>query len=104
MIPQKSTLKELQKYYKQKAKERGFSKETPQDIVLLLTEELGELARAIRKKMGIKINAKTRVPELEEELADIFIYTIHLANQLGIDLQEAFEKKEEENEKRKWSS
>ena len=104
MIPQKSTLKELQEYYKQKAKERGFSKETPQDIVLLLTEELGELARAVRKKMGIKIDTKTRIPELEEELADIFIYILHLANQLEIDLQEAFGKKEEENEKRKWSS
>lgn len=97
-----TTLTELQTYYKKKAKERGFSEESPKDVMLLLTEELGELARAVRKREGLKIDNKTKIYEVEEEMADIFIYLLHLANQLGINLEEAFRKKEEENEKRKW--
>ena len=95
-------LSELQKYYAKKAKERGFDKETAQDTMLLLTEELGELARAIRRDAKIKIDDKTKVMESEEELADILIYLLHLSNILGIDLEKAFWDKEEENNKRKW--
>lgn len=95
-------LVELQNYYKEKAKKRGFADETAQDTLLLMTEELGELARAIRKKIGIKIDDKTKVYEIREELADMFIYILHLSNILGIDLEEAFWKKEDENNSRKW--
>lgn len=102
MIPSQSTLKQLQTYYKEKARERGFSDESPKDVMLLLTEELGELARAVRRQAGIKIDTKTKIPEIEEEIADVFIYLLHLSNQLGLDLEEAFLKKEEESEKRKW--
>ena len=42
------TLTELQQYYQQKAEERGFDDETAQDTLLLMIEELGELARAVR--------------------------------------------------------
>lgn len=96
------TIKELQEYYKKKAQERGFADETPQDSLLLLTEELGELARAVRKHAGIKIDNKSRIPEVEEELADILIYLLHLSNQLGIDLEKSFWEKEEENNQRNW--
>src|SRR3989344_6609536 len=97
-----TSLKELQEYFKAKAVERGFDKETPQDAMLLMTEELGELARAIRKHSGIKTDDKERIYAMEEELADILIYTLHLSNILGLDLEKAFWKKEEENNKRVW--
>jgi len=103
MTSKDSTLKELQTYFKEKAAERGFSQETPQDIVLLLIEELGELAKAIRKQSGLKIDHKSKIPEIEDELADVFIYLLHLANQLNIDLEKAFKNKEQKNEKRSWT-
>lgn len=96
------SLSELQEYYKQKAKERGFDKESPRDTLLLMTEELGELARAIRKYSGIKTDDKSKIYAMEEELADIQIYLLHLSNTLGLNLEEAFWKKEDENNKRVW--
>ena len=99
---QHKTIKELQKYYAEKSKERGFDKETAQDILLLMTEEVGELARAIRKHKRIKIDEKANVYPIEEELADILIYLLHLSNILGLDLEDSFWKKEDENEKRIW--
>ena len=102
MDSSKDSLAEIQKFFKKKADQRGFSDETPQDIILFLIEELGELAKAIRKKSGLKIDNQSRIPEIEDELADVFNYIIHLANQLNIDLAEIFYKKEEKNSKRKW--
>ena len=96
------TLSELQEYYRKKAEERGFADETAQDTLLLMIEELGELARAVRKRAGIKTDDKEKIYELEEELADIQIYLLHLSNILGINLEEAFWKKEEENNTREW--
>lgn len=96
------TLPQLQAYFAEKAKERGFDKESPQDILLLLTEELGELAKAIRKTAGIKTDVAANKYDVEEEIADVFNYLLHLSNTLGISLEDAFEKKEAENNKRTW--
>jgi len=96
------SLSELQKYYSQKAKERGFDKESARDTLLLMTEELGELAKAIRKTSGIKTDDKSQTYHIDEELADIQIYLLHLSNTLNINLEEAFWNKEDENNKRVW--
>ncbi len=96
------SLSELQAYYKERAKERGFDKESAQDTLLCMTEELGELAKAIRKTSGMKIDAKSKIYHVDEELADIQILLLHLSNILGINLEEAFWKKEEINSKRVW--
>lgn len=97
------TLSELQKYFHHKAIERGFDKETAQDTLLLMTEELGELAKAIRKTVGIKTEDTGKKYDLEGELADVQIYLLHLANILNIDLEQAFWKKEEKNNQRTWT-
>lgn len=96
------SLPELQKFYAQISQERGFDKETAQDTLLLMMEEVGELARAIRKQKGIKTDDKSKIYALEEELADILAYLLHLSNILNIDLEESFWKKEEKNKKRTW--
>jgi NTP pyrophosphatase (non-canonical NTP hydrolase) len=58
-----------------------------------LTEEVGELARELNHRFG----PKTKKPEEAEgdialELADILFVVVVLANQLGIDLDEAVER------------
>ena len=59
-----------------------------------LTEEVGEVARVIARRYGEQsekyIDAKV---DLGEELADVLFVVLCLANQTGIDLQEAFDKK-----------
>jgi NTP pyrophosphatase (non-canonical NTP hydrolase) len=55
-----------------------------------LTEEVGEVARIIARRYG----------EQGEELADVVFVVLCLANQTGINLQEAFDKKLELKTKR----
>lgn len=56
-----------------------------------ITEEVGELAREVNHSYGEK-QKKKEEPEnsVEQELADVFITLIMLANSLEIDLTEAF--------------
>lgn len=71
----------------------------------VLTEEVGELARLISRKYGDQSFKKGREPEditkeISKELADILFVTICLANQMDINLTEAFEKSIEKKTKR----
>lgn len=99
-------LSSLQKYFNKKIIERGFDKETEKDILILILEELGELSNIIRTFSGLKIKKETlkqkKYFDIGEELADILIYLIILANKFGIDLYNALKIKELENEKREW--
>jgi len=83
---------------------RGFDKETPRDVLLLMVEEVGELAKALRKYLGLKsdLERKDWYPALEGELADVFIYLLDLSNLFQISLFHALHTKEQENEKRSW--
>ena len=104
-INPRSSMVVLQQYIHDMVVRRGFDKETPRDILLLMVEEVGELAKAVRKHLGLKSDEerKERYPKLEGELADVFIYLLDLANLLEISLFHALHEKEQENEKRSWS-
>lgn len=99
------TLFDMQKYVQKMVTYRGFDNETIQDVLLLLIEEIGELAKAIREQVGLKIKTDdlSRSKELSNEIADCLIYLIDLANLANVDLQEAFVEKENINKKRTWS-
>ena len=105
LTPQLS-LMALQAYIRGIVDKRGFSEETPRDKVLLMLEEFGELAKALRKYIGLKIdkNKEQQYADLKFELADILFYLLDLANTCGIDLFEAFREKEAENAKRCWDN
>lgn len=91
------TLKQLQAYIKAKIAERGFDQETTQQKFALLVEEVGELAKALRKQNGIKIADDSATFEIKEEAADVFWSLIAVCNTLDIDLFEAVRLKEEKN-------
>jgi len=94
------TLSQLQQYVKETTARRGFDKESIEEKMILFVEEIGELARAIRKQKNIKMSADTKQANLAEELADCLFYLLDIANNLGIDLETAFKNKEEKNKKR----
>jgi NTP pyrophosphatase (non-canonical NTP hydrolase) len=98
--PRVGTLKALQAYYAQAATTRGYSDETAQDCLLLLTEELGELARAVRQGLRLTRDHAFTNNGPAEELADVQLYLVHLANILSIDLDLAVQNKERENWRR----
>jgi NTP pyrophosphatase (non-canonical NTP hydrolase) len=59
-----------------------------------LTEEVGEVARIIARRYGEQSEKESdKSKDLGEELADVLFVTLCLANQTGIDLQAAFDKK-----------
>jgi len=59
-----------------------------------LTEEVGEVARIIARRYGEQSEKESdKNKDLGEELADVIFVVLCLANQTGIDLQEAFDRK-----------
>ncbi len=60
----------------------------------MLTEEVGEVARIIARRYGEQSEKESdKTKDLGEELADVLFVTLCLANQTGVNLQEAFDKK-----------
>lgn len=95
-----SGLGRLQTYYRTAAVRRGWDDETARDTLLLLTEELGELARAIRKSEGLARHQASADSDVAGELADVQLYLVHLANALQLDLSGAVTAKERINAQR----
>jgi len=59
-----------------------------------LTEEVGEVARIIARRYGEQSEKESdKNKDLGEELADVMFVVLCLANQTGVDLEEAFHKK-----------
>ncbi|HEU0136875.1 MAG TPA: nucleotide pyrophosphohydrolase [Flavobacterium sp.] len=66
-----------------------------------LTEEVGEVARIIARRYGEQSEKESdKNKDLGEELADVVFVVLCLANQTGIDLQAAFDKKLDAKSKR----
>ncbi|MCU1336358.1 MAG: MazG domain protein [Bryobacterales bacterium] len=88
-------LSTFQRYYKRVASQRGYERETAQNCLLLMVEEVGELARAIRKREKLVRHGPARGNSGEsQELADVFLYIVHMANILDLDLGSAVRDKE----------
>ncbi len=101
-LPYKPTMTDYHDYLKEVVVERGFEKETVSEVFTLLVEEVGELAKALRKANGQKIDMSSRQHDIEEEAADVLFMLVDLCNRLDIDLAEAFAAKEAKNAKRTW--
>ena len=84
---------------------RGFEKQEIEKTMLLLLEETGELAKAIRKDytdMRIDYKKLNHYTNIENEIADVFIVLTCICNKLNINLFDAVYKKETENVTRNW--
>jgi NTP pyrophosphatase (non-canonical NTP hydrolase) len=102
-LPEHPTLPDLQKYIDEICQERGWTKDNYAEKFLLFTEEVGELAKAIRKTQGLYVEqAKQNRNDLAEEFADVLSYLLDLANYFQIDLEKAFREKEQVNQSRTW--
>jgi len=66
-----------------------------------LTEEVGEVARIIARRYGEQSEKESdKDKDLGEELADVLFVVLCLANQTGIDLQAAFDRRMDKKAKR----
>lgn len=102
-IPETDSLRDLQKYIWQMNVDRGFNTEDPSKKLVMLMEEMGELAKAVRKVAGMKFTDSTKQTDLEEELADVQIVLLGLSSLLNVDMFDAVAAKEQKNRKRTWN-
>jgi NTP pyrophosphatase (non-canonical NTP hydrolase) len=103
MLNENSSVAEIQQYIRDMKKDRKFDNVTIEREMMLFLEELGELAKAIRKKTKGHLDvAKKYDTSVEEELADCFIYLLSIANMNDIDIFKAFKEKERKNCERIW--
>jgi NTP pyrophosphatase (non-canonical NTP hydrolase) len=69
--------------------------------MVILTEEVGELARIIARRYGEQSFKKSDEKyDLGDEMADVLWVLICLANQTGVDLTQAFQKNIEKKTQR----
>ena len=104
-LTDKNSLNEVQEYIKNVFEIRGFNDQSIQNAMLLLTEEVGELAKAIRKTetdIATDINRSHNYETVESELADVFIVLVGICNSLNIDIFQAVKDKEIKNIERNW--
>ena len=104
-LSRESSLPDIQKYIKQVIDIRGFGNQSTQAALLLLLEEVGELAKAVRKNtqgMSVDTNRINNYDTIESEIADVLIVLISICNSLGIDLFDALKEKERVNCSRTW--
>ena len=100
-----NTLREVQQYIKNVIEIRGFGNQPIQEAMLLLLEEVGELAKSIRKSktnMTVDTNKLQNYDTVESEVADVLIVLVSICNLLNIDIFQALKEKETENVNRVW--
>ena len=74
---------------------KGWDKAPVNTVWLLLTEEVGELASAIRQYTRVyrKTNLqKDKGTDVQMEMGDVFSYLFQLASMLDVDLDEMWQK------------
>jgi NTP pyrophosphatase (non-canonical NTP hydrolase) len=69
-------------------------------LIVCLVGELGELANDVKKVRRGDVDYMESKASIVEETVDVFIYVLKLANQIGFDLEEQYERKMEINRTR----
>lgn len=97
-------IKELQSRVDGWIREYGVRYFSELTNMAILTEEVGELARVIARKYGEQSFKQGEECNLADEMADVMWVLVCLANQTGVDLEEAmarnFEKKTSRDKER----
>jgi NTP pyrophosphatase (non-canonical NTP hydrolase) len=82
-------LRGFQRQVKAFDKRKGWVDDRPEDAVLHMQEELGEISRNILKRTGYK-RGKYRTSDMEDELTDLLYLTFKLGNILELDLDKGW--------------
>ena len=87
------------KYLQHFIREKDYNPQAREGYFLKLTEEVGELARAMRKGWKAS-NAQDIKGTIDEEIWDVMYYAIAIANLYDIDLERVIRAKSEMNQSR----
>lgn len=99
------SINELQLILKQFAQVRDWEQfHTVRNLILALVGEVGELAETVQWLGDIEESYFENNPEklqaISEEIADIFIYLLRIADVIGIDIEKVAKEKIASNEAR----
>lgn len=95
------TIKEAQKLVDDWINEYGVRYFNELTNMAQLTEEVGEVARIIARRYGEQSEKESdKQKDLGDEMADVLWVLICLANQTGVDLEEALKKNLDKKTKR----
>ena len=96
-------LQELQNLVGRVRRERGFTMD-PLRIYALLNEEMGEIARELKRTWSPNYEPFSK-QDLADEIADVLVCLLALANQFEIDVEKALtEKLLHKDSQRHWKS
>jgi len=104
-LQETDSVREVQQYIKAVNTVRGFEEQPIEERMLLLTEEIGELAKSIRKNatdMSTDINKQYNYDSIESEVSDCLYVLASVCNKLNIDMFRCLKEKEKENIHRVW--
>lgn len=96
-------LSELQKEIYQNKVNRGFNITDLGKEIILMTEELGELARAYKKSNKKAVQEINKKDEIIDAIGDLMVYCLGLCEMLGVDSKKILEKIVENNKNRNHS-
>ena len=104
-MDQKTTVADIKNRISRFNQERDWEQyHQPKDLIMALQEELGELSRCYLWVSEQEIKNIHKDPKkmsaIKEEMADVFIYLIALANTTGVDISEIINTKIDKNEQK----
>lgn len=94
-------LQDFQQFHRALDEEKGFSSDVLLNF-MLLQEEIGELAKALKRVWLQQAQLSNARSAIQEELADVLAYVLKIANYTGIDLEAAYIDKMARNRSRSW--
>ncbi len=107
-LPEHPTLADLQQHVHALEAHHGWLDVDLVHNVFLMVEEVGELAKAVRKfnklfeEHAPKPTEEARA-HAGEEIVDVLNYLLAIANRLDIDVEQAFREKNAKNLERTWA-
>jgi len=72
-------------------KQKGWDKAPINKVWLLFTEEIGELASAIRQSQGMYRKVGKSTEDVASEMGDVFSYLFQIAYMMNVDLDNMWE-------------
>ena len=112
VLPPQPSLLQLQTHMEAQCAHFGWDTNTNEEVFLLFVEEVGELAKAMRRKLKLQIEQgdptkpiydDVQVADnLRQEFGDVLTYLLDLSNRFGIDIAGAYDFNFQRNLRRRW--
>src|SRR5690606_23255057 len=110
-LPKDAPMREYQRYVHELEAMHGWLDVDLVHNCFLMGEEVGELFKAVRRVLALYEQADApesaqaeRRAQVADEIVDVLNYLLAIANRLDIDVEEAFRRKNAENQRRSWQT